>query len=619
MLTQGQRVLGYTLQDEIGNGGMATIYRAVNPLGFQRAIKVLKPQYSRNAQVRQRFEQEAKIMVELGKHSDHICQVENLDISEGYIALVMEYLQGQNLTDYLYQLGAVTPRQLVEWLEPVLKAIGYAHEKGVVHRDIKPANLFLTTDGQLKVLDFGIARVLTSGKDLTKTRQILGTARFMSPEQIQTPKLVDSRSDIYALGVTIWTLLAGKSPYDDDEDTGSEFAILTKIVYEPLPLLTDSASVFNDLIQQATAKSADERYPNCQLLAEALVNVLKVPVREVMHEPAPRDPEKSMPDVGPHEFMGTTAKSMPLLSLQPLADELPTQITNEFPIKNVESERTSARIIKIDSPEINKINSPAILTSDKEKTRIKNDHTSKGSIEVSPSQPNKTEGILARFNLGAKDKLTFYNKILGGAIILFTSLLLVSGFSTGHDRIISVLLLAGGALLALIGFKAINCYFIVAKYAPRKATFYLLSAVWIASIYEIYQPFISMSESLKGAQYLDGVFEAVILSTLTIILSGITYAIISGLRVKLKMYNYFTLFYAIAPILYSSFEFLNIGIGTVLYSLSGVGGNSTVLKENVRILSVMFYIRDIAFLGSFFVVFMMNTKLSNYLKTNSIQ
>lgn len=286
MLTQGQRVLGYTLQEVIGDGGMATVYRATNPLGKQRAIKVLKPEYSLDADIRQRFEQEAKIMVELGEHSTHICQVENLDISEDDIVLVMEYLQGQDLADYIYEQGAVSPHQMIEWLEPVLQAIGYAHKKGVVHRDLKPSNLFLTTGSQVKVLDFGIAKVLTSGKDLTLANNMLGSPSFMSPEQIQTPKKVDSRSDIYALGVTMWTLLAGKNPYEEV----SEFVTQTKIVKEPLPLLTGEAELFNSIIQKATAKSVDARYMNCQLLAEDLTAALKPSDGKDSPEPHPDEP-----------------------------------------------------------------------------------------------------------------------------------------------------------------------------------------------------------------------------------------------------------------------------------------------------------------------------------------
>lgn len=285
MIASGQRILGYTLQNVIGDGGMATIYRATNSLDLQKAIKILKPQYASDPQIRQRFNQEAKIMVSLGQHTPNICQVENIDITDNYVALVMEYLDGQNLADYLDKQGAISPEQLNEWLNPVLQAIEYAHKQGVVHRDIKPSNLFLTISGQVKVLDFGIAKVLTSGLDLTKTRQVIGSPSFMSPEQIQTPKKVDHRSDIYALGVTMWTLLAGQSPYQEDDETSSEFAVLTKIVHEPLPPLIGQAAILNPVIQKATAKSVVDRFQTCQELADALPK---------LHKVAPVDDEETL-------------------------------------------------------------------------------------------------------------------------------------------------------------------------------------------------------------------------------------------------------------------------------------------------------------------------------------
>ncbi|GAB3996467.1 hypothetical protein GCM10028807_39080 [Spirosoma daeguense] len=281
MITLGQRILGYTLQEVIGEGGMATIYRATNPLGKQKAIKVLKPEFTSDPHVRQRFEQEAQIMVKLGEHTIHICQVDDLEVTPHYVALVMEYLQGENLATFLRINGPISPQQLIAWMEPVLLAVGYAHKQDVVHRDIKPANLYLTTQGQIKVLDFGIAKVLSSGEDLTFTQQMIGSPRYMSPEQILTPKQVDHRSDIYSLGVTMWALLTGHRPFSGESGNESDFMIQTRIVNQLLPPLEGRLALLNPVIQQATAKAIDNRYQNCQLLSEALINALKTPLRQV--------------------------------------------------------------------------------------------------------------------------------------------------------------------------------------------------------------------------------------------------------------------------------------------------------------------------------------------------
>lgn len=280
MISLKQCVYGYTLEELIGDGGMATIYRATNVLGVHRAIKVLKPYYANDQIIRQRFEQEAQLMVRLGRHKNHICQVENLDITDDYLAIIMEYLEGQNLAAYLHKQGRVEPKQLVEWILPVLDAINYAHQEGVIHRDIKPSNLFLTNQGIVKILDFGIAKLLRADKDYTKTRQVIGSPAYLSPEQIISPKNIDHRSDIYSLGVTLWTLLMGRHPYSEEEDTSSDYIILKKIVDEPLPLLRGESAQLNLFIQKATSKDVSQRFQSCQEMASALQKAIEAPLKE---------------------------------------------------------------------------------------------------------------------------------------------------------------------------------------------------------------------------------------------------------------------------------------------------------------------------------------------------
>jgi hypothetical protein len=149
----------------------------------------------------------------------------------------------------------------------VLHGLQYAHEKGIVHRDIKPSNIFILLDGRVRILDFGIAKFLGGGSDLTQTGQQLGTPVYMSPEQVRADKSIDHRSDIYSLGVTLYFAASGKPPYD--ASTESQFDIFNKIVYQPVPDLVGNEKA-NALIRKACEKSRDDRFQSCKEWLEAL-------------------------------------------------------------------------------------------------------------------------------------------------------------------------------------------------------------------------------------------------------------------------------------------------------------------------------------------------------------
>lgn len=214
-------------------------------------------------------------MLRMSKLTSSICEVENLFVTKEYVVLTMEYLEGLDLSEYLRQMGPVKVDQLLIWIQPVLSAIQHAHSVGIIHRDIKPSNLFLTKSGQIKILDFGIAKIFDSKQNMTKTRFVLGTPTYMSPEQITTPRKVDARSDIYSLGITIWALAKGESPYQAGEEACNNYIVQTKIINQPLPLIMGRASVLNEIIAKATNKDIESRYPDCEQLGIALSNIAK--------------------------------------------------------------------------------------------------------------------------------------------------------------------------------------------------------------------------------------------------------------------------------------------------------------------------------------------------------
>ena len=227
----GKTINGYTLKHQLGVGGMAEVWLAENALGKKAAVKLLLSKFCDDESVKSRFYTEAKVMVEL--NHPNIRQVYDLDELDGRPAIIMEYLEGDDLKALMKQGRRFTDEELKRWWNQLVDALNYTHARGVVHRDIKPSNIFIDLNGDVKLLDFGIAKVAdtTSG---TMTGSTLGTRIYMSPEQVKDPKRVDYRTDLYSLAVTFVHLLTGKAPYDST--TTSDFEIQVSIVSKPVNL-----------------------------------------------------------------------------------------------------------------------------------------------------------------------------------------------------------------------------------------------------------------------------------------------------------------------------------------------------------------------------------------------
>ena len=228
---QGKTINGYTLQRLLGKGGMAEVWYAENKIGKKAAVKVLLNKLCDDEGIKARFLTEAKVMVEL----DHpnIRQVYDYGDIDGRPAIVMEYLEGTDLKTMLKRGQRISEEQLEKWWNQLVDALGYTHAKNVVHRDIKPSNIFIDNKGDVKLLDFGIAKVADTSSG-TQTGSTLGTRIYMSPEQVKDPKRVGTSSDVYSLAVSFVHLLTGKAPYDST--TSSDFDIQVSIVSKPLDL-----------------------------------------------------------------------------------------------------------------------------------------------------------------------------------------------------------------------------------------------------------------------------------------------------------------------------------------------------------------------------------------------
>jgi serine/threonine-protein kinase len=264
----GSVLLGkYRIERVLGVGGMGAVVEARHlQLDDRVAIKFLLSSMVRNAEVVERFLREGRAASKIrGEHVVRVFDVGTLETGAPY--MVMEFLEGTDLAQHLEASGPLRVAQAVDWVLEASEAIAEAHAAGIVHRDLKPANLYVTTrpDGTpfIKVLDFGISKIgstTAGGTGLTKTSAVMGSPRYMSPEQMKSSRNVDARSDIWALGTVLYEALAGVPPFD--ADTVPELCV--RIVMEPPPPLhthrPDLPQGFEAALMLALAKEPASRY-----------------------------------------------------------------------------------------------------------------------------------------------------------------------------------------------------------------------------------------------------------------------------------------------------------------------------------------------------------------------
>ncbi|HYT80667.1 MAG TPA: protein kinase, partial [Actinomycetota bacterium] len=210
-----QKVLGgrYEIDSMLGRGGMAEVYLGTDRvLGRQIAVKVLGSQFSKDNSFVTRFRREAQSAAAL--NHPNVVSVFDTGSDDGTHFIVMEYIKGKTLSQVIREDGPLMPERAVEITLAVAEALAFAHRHGIIHRDVKPGNIMLTPSGDVKVMDFGIARA-TSSDSLTQTATVLGTATYFSPEQAQG-EAVDARSDVYSLGCVLYEMLAGHPPFSGD-------------------------------------------------------------------------------------------------------------------------------------------------------------------------------------------------------------------------------------------------------------------------------------------------------------------------------------------------------------------------------------------------------------------
>ena len=287
----------YTIQELIGAGGMANVYKAVVsapggpvPEGTVVAVKVLRQELMHDADLVRRFKNESKA-ISLLNHPN-IVKVYDVSVGENLQYIVMECVEGMTLREYLNERGGrITSRETVHFIAQILRALDHAHRNGVVHRDIKPQNIMLLDNGQLRMMDFGIARISRAENQIQNGKKAMGSVHYISPEQAKGEE-TDPKSDIYSVGVMMYEMLSGRLPFDADDMV----EVARKQIRDtPKPLAELAPEVPLGLVQiteRAMAKLPVNRYSSAAEMLEALDAYVQDPSVTFQYQYVKEEPEK---------------------------------------------------------------------------------------------------------------------------------------------------------------------------------------------------------------------------------------------------------------------------------------------------------------------------------------
>ena len=322
----------YRVDMPIATGGMSTVYRGLDTrLDRPVALKVMDSRYAGDEHFLTRFQREARAVARLKAPGLVAVYDQGLDrrSERQYPFLVMELIEGGTLRELLTERGPMPPHAVAAVLEPVLGGLAVAHRNGLVHRDIKPENVLISDDGEVKIADFGLVRAVAEAK-ITSTSVILGTAAYLSPEQVATGD-ADPRSDVYAVGILTFELLTGTTPFTGDSALAVAYQRMDHDVPPPSTRIAGVPRQFDDLVRRAATRDPAGRYADAGEMVAALdviIDELGLPPFRV---PAPRNSAQHLAATRfhnrPQPDLETTAEVTPP---PPVPAVVPRQHTREI-------------------------------------------------------------------------------------------------------------------------------------------------------------------------------------------------------------------------------------------------------------------------------------------------
>ena len=288
----------YLLEKEIGVGGMSVVYKALDKIDNKTvAVKILKEEFSADDAFRRRFKNESKAVALLSHQN--IVKVYDVSFGEAMQYIVMEYIEGITLKEYIKEKGALPWREAVVITAQILKALQHAHERGIVHRDIKPQNIILLKDNRtIKVADFGIASFLNKGETRTMTEGAIGSVHYISPEQAKG-EIVDNKTDIYSVGVVLYEMLTGRVPFRSDSAVSVALMHLQKEAILPRRLNPATPLGLEQITMRAMKKKPGLRYQSAAEMILDLDEFRRNPTMRFDHTSFSGDePTKFIPSLG---------------------------------------------------------------------------------------------------------------------------------------------------------------------------------------------------------------------------------------------------------------------------------------------------------------------------------